>query len=337
MPSADLRLRHLKAMVLGRVLDERMLALYSAAQVPGNVFTGRGQEAFSAAGGVNLRPGDVFAPCIRDQAGRVAFNELPIDVARTYLTRVTGPMRGRDGNVHRGCVADGILPMISHLGAMLSVTAGTLLARKVRGALVAADGSLSVGMASIGDGGMNTGATHEALNLAGVERLPFVLMLANNQVSYSTFNERTFACDHLVDRAIGYGFRGVSVDGTDPQACLAAMTDAVARARAGEGPQMVVASLLRLAGHGSHDDASYVPAELKARFRDCIDVAKEQALRDGLFDAAGWDQLWADTRATVQAAIDQARGEPTPDPAVEDWSARSQSDLTSFMPTGVGA
>ncbi len=330
LPDTALRLRQLRAMVLARVLDERMLALYSAALLNGNVFTGKGQEAFSAAAGVHLRPGDVFAPCIRDQAGRVAFGEKPVDVARTYLAKPTGPMRGRDANVHRGRIVDGILPMISHLGAMLAVAAGVLMARKVRGELVGAD--TCVAAVAIGDGGTSAGAVHEALNVVSIEQLPFVLLVANNQLSYSTFNDRTYGCAHLVDRAQAYGIRGVAVDGTDPRDCLAVVGDAIWRARSVEGPQMVVASLLRLGGHGSHDDASYVPAEMKARYRDCLEVVAEQALADGVCSPVELDQIWDECRQQVQAAVEEARSEPEADPGREDWSARSVSDLTRFLP-----
>lgn len=331
----DLRLRHLRFTLLGRALDDRLIGLYSSGLVPGNVFPGKGQEAYSAAAGVHLRPGDVYAPLIRDTAGRLAFGESALDAVRTHLAKATGPMRGRDGNIHRGRIETGLLPMISHLGAMLSLVTGALMARRIRGELTGGD--TCVGAACIGDGGMNTGATHEALNVAAVERLPFVLCVANNQVSYSTFTDRTYGCAHLVERAVGYGFRGVSVDGTDPRACLAVVGDAIARARRGEGPQMVVATLLRLSGHGTHDDASYVPAELKARFRDCVEVAQEQALTDGLLDRAGLDQLWDACRSQVQAAVDQARSEPDPDPLNDDWAARSVPDLTVFPHPAAGA
>lgn len=329
-----LRLRHLRFTILGRVLDDRLIALYSSGQVPGNVFPGKGQESYSAAGGVHLREGDVYAPLIRDTAGRLAFRESALDSVRSHLAKVTGPMRGRDGNIHRGRIETGLLPMISHLGAMMSVVVGMLMARRLRGELAGTD--TCVGVTCIGDGGMNTGASHEALNIAAVERLPFVLLVANNQVSYSTFNDRSYACDHLVERAIGYGMRGVSVDGTDPRACLAVVGDAIARARRGEGAQMVVATLLRLSGHGTHDDASYVPAELRARFRDCVEVAQEQALADGLCNKADLERLWAECRSEVQAAVEQAQSEPGPDPQLDDWAARSVDNLSTFLPAYEG-
>src|SRR3972149_4724757 len=138
--------------------------------------------------------------------------------------------------------------MISHLGAMISVVSGALLARRMKGV------TGTVGAAFVGDGATSTGAFHEALNQAAVEKLPLVLVVANNQYAYSTPTSRQFACRSLADKAVGYGVEAQSVDGTDLAACLKVVGDAVARARAGRGPQLVVARLLRLCGHGEHDD-----------------------------------------------------------------------------------
>jgi pyruvate dehydrogenase E1 component alpha subunit/2-oxoisovalerate dehydrogenase E1 component alpha subunit len=327
------RLAHLRWMILARVLDERTLALYKSGELTGNAFLGKGQEALSAAIGMQLRRpqpgavGDLFAPLIRDLAGRLAFGELPIDVTRTHLMKRTGPMRARDGNVHRGDLAKGMLPMISHLGAMVAPVVGVLLARRLRGALVPGDSC--VGVASIGDGGTATGAFHEALNAVAIEKLPFVIVIANNHYSYSTCNDRSFACRDLVDRALGYGLHGSSCDGTDAEDCLAVVGGAIARARRGEGPQLVVATLLRLTGHGSHDDASYVTAELKARYGDCLELAQARVLADGLADQATLTRWWDEARDQVNAAVDQTRGEADPDPEEEDWCAYSERDLSA--------
>src|SRR6201982_1005579 len=114
-------------MLLARTLEEKLVSLYRGGHITGGVYIGKGQEAVSVACGMFLQRGDVFAPLIRDQAGRSAFGEPLVDVARTSLGSVKGPMRGRDGNIHRGKPNDGQLAMISHLGAMVSVTVGALL------------------------------------------------------------------------------------------------------------------------------------------------------------------------------------------------------------------
>src|SRR5262245_2766926 len=171
-------------MLQARTLDEKLASLYRAGKIHGGVFLGRGQEALSVAIGLALRKGDIFAPLIRDTAGRLAFGEPLLDAIRTYLGSAAGPMRARDGNVHRGRPREGVFAMISHLGAMISVVNGALLAHRFKGI------TGTVGATSLGDGGTSTGAFHEALNQAAVEKLPLVLIIANNQYAYSTPNER---------------------------------------------------------------------------------------------------------------------------------------------------
>ncbi|HMJ06958.1 MAG TPA: thiamine pyrophosphate-dependent enzyme, partial [Chthoniobacterales bacterium] len=208
--------RYLEAfrwMLQTRVFEEKLASLYRGGMITGGVYIGRGQEAVSTACGLFLQKGDVFAPLIRDQAGRAAFGEPLVNVTRTYLGSRQGPMRGRDGNIHRGCAEAGQLAMISHLGAMIPVVVGKLLAKRMKGE------KGFIGLTTLGEGGMQTGATHEGLNMAAVEKVPFVVVVTNNHFAYSTTNDRQFACAHLVDRAQGYGYEGHEVDGTDLAAC----------------------------------------------------------------------------------------------------------------------
>src|SRR5665213_3207046 len=278
----DTTLAAFRFMLLARLLDDKFAALYRAGKIHGGVFLARGQEALSASIGVSLKKTDVFAPLIRDTAGRLAFGETVLDAVRTYLGSPLGPMRGRDGNVHRGRPQQGYLPMISHLGAMISVVNGVLFARRFKKI------SGTVGAACIGDGATSTGAFHEALNQAAVEKLPLVLIVADNQYAYSTPTSLQFACERLADKAIGYGVEAHSVDGTDLSACLKIVGGAVSRARAGNGPQLVVAKLLRLCGHGEHDDSSYIDPKLKSSplGNDCLKLAEEFLLQNKITDAA---------------------------------------------------
>jgi pyruvate dehydrogenase E1 component alpha subunit/2-oxoisovalerate dehydrogenase E1 component alpha subunit len=310
-------------MLVARVLDDKLASLYRAGKIHGGVFLGRGQEALSAAVGVSLKRGDIFAPLIRDAAGRLAFGEALLDSVRTYLGSRLGPMRGRDGNIHRGRPRDGLLPMISHLGAMISVVNGVLMAHRFKGV------QGRVGAACMGDGASSTGSFHEALNQAAVERLPLVLVVANNQYAYSTPNSRQFACDTLAEKAAGYGVQGHSVDGTDLIACLNVVGRAVRLAREGNGPQFVVASLLRLCGHGEHDDASYVDAGLKAAEagRDCLRVAEAQLTSNGMASSSQLDQWRAAAIDSVEQAVARVQREPAPDAREEDWRAISASHL----------
>jgi pyruvate dehydrogenase E1 component alpha subunit/2-oxoisovalerate dehydrogenase E1 component alpha subunit len=261
---------------------------------------------------------------IRDTAGRLAFGEPILDAVRTYLGSPLGPMRGRDGNVHRGRPREGLLAMISHLGAMIAVVNGTLLARRMKGITGA------VGLASIGDGATSTGAFHEALNQAAVECLPLVLVVANNRYAYSTPNTRQFACHSLADKAAGYGVQCSTVAGTDLVACLQTLSEAVHRARDGKGPQLIVAELLRLCGHGEHDDASYVDSKIKQSptGRDCLKVA-EDYLRDQRWaDAATLESWRAEAARQVDEAVATVQREPAPDPYAEDWCALASKHLS---------
>jgi pyruvate dehydrogenase E1 component alpha subunit/2-oxoisovalerate dehydrogenase E1 component alpha subunit len=320
----DTFLRAYRWMLLARLVEEKLATLYRGGKITGGVFLGKGQEALSVSVGMALRPGDVFAPLIRDQAGRLAFGESLLDCTRTYMGSRLGPMRGRDGNVHRGRPRDGLLPMISHLGAMIPVVTGVLMARRWRGI------TGTVGATCIGEGGTSTGAFHEAMNLAAVEHAPLVVVVANNQYAYSTPNDRQFACRDLVDKAVGYGVHGTSVDGTDLSACLVTLREAVQRARGGGGPQLIVASLLRLSGHGEHDDAHYVDDALRASplGRDCLRAAEETAISRGWIDRAGLQTAHQDALRQVEDALATTLREPFPDPNEEDWCALAERHLS---------
>src|SRR5438034_9511947 len=119
--------------LLARILDDKFASLYRMGKIHGGVFLGRGQEALSAATGLALCKGDIFAPLIRDAAGRLAFGEPLLDAVRTYLGSPQGPMRARDGNIHRGRPKEGLMAMISPLGAIISVVNGALLAHRFKG------------------------------------------------------------------------------------------------------------------------------------------------------------------------------------------------------------
>ncbi len=319
----ELYVKAYRAMLLARVLDDKFASLYRAGKIHGGVFLGRGQEALSAAIGVSLREGDVFAPLIRDLAGRVAFGEPILDSVRNFAGSALGPMRGRDGNVHRGRPREGQLAMISHLGAMISVVNGVLFARRMKNI------HGTVGVASCGDGATSTGSFHEALNQAAVEKLPLVMVVANNQYAYSTPTARQFACRSLVERAVGYGIPGWEMDGTDLAACLRVVGEAIVRARAGQGPQLVVAHLLRLCGHGEHDDAQYVDPQLKssALGGDCLKLAESLLQQQGWVDLETLAQWRSETIQRVEAAVATVQREPTPDPFTETWLALATAHL----------
>jgi TPP-dependent pyruvate/acetoin dehydrogenase alpha subunit len=319
----DQSVKAFRWMLLARILDDKLASLYRGGKIHGGVFLGRGQEALSVSIGQTLKKGDIFAPLIRDAAGRLAFGETVLDAVRTYLGSPLGPMRSRDGNVHRGRPREGYLPMVSHLGAMISVVNGTLMARRFKGI------SGTVGAACVGEGATSTGSFHEALNQAAIERLPLVLIVANNQYAYSTPSSRQFACRSLLDKAVGYGVESHGVDGTELSACLKVVGHAVNRAREGCGPQLVVGRLLRLCGHGEHDDASYIDPALKESplGRDCLKVASDYLIEQNWGDADLVESWRNEAAQQVEETVAKVQREPNPDPYKEDWSALASEHL----------
>jgi pyruvate dehydrogenase E1 component alpha subunit/2-oxoisovalerate dehydrogenase E1 component alpha subunit len=218
--------------------------------------------------------------------------------------------------------------MISHLGAMISVVNGTLMARRFKGI------QGTVGATCIGDGGTSTGAFHESLNQAAIEKLPLVLIVANNHYAYSTPTSRQFACADLLDKAIGYGVMGHETDGTDLTDCLEVVGSAINKAREGKGPQLVVARLLRLCGHAVHDDAQYMDAKLKQSpvGRDCIEVARQHLVRQGWAEPAQIEAWHQEALSKVDVAITTVQRESGPDPFKEDWSAMASKHLLETHP-----
>jgi acetoin:2,6-dichlorophenolindophenol oxidoreductase subunit alpha len=322
--SRDEYVKAYRLMLLARVLDDKFASLYRMGKIHGGVFLGRGQEALSVSVGVALRKGDIYAPLIRDGAGRLAFGEPILDGVRTYLGSALGPMRGRDGNIHRGRPTEGLFAMISHLGSMISVVNGALLAHRFKGI------TGTVGATCVGDGATSTGSFHEALNQAAVEKLPLVVVVANNQYAYSTPTQRQFACRSLLDKAVGYGIEGRAVDGTDLSACLAVVGEAVRRARAGQGPQMVVADLLRLCGHGEHDDAGYIDPALKQSplGRDCLRVAEAVILENDWAEGSALLAWRAEAVQQAEECVAKVQREPGPDPYREEWCALASKHLS---------
>lgn len=315
-------LKAYRIMLASRIVEEKLASLYRAGMIKGGVFLGRGQEALSVAVGIHLHRGDIFAPLIRDQAGRLAFGDTILDTLRTYLGSQLGSMRGRDGNIHRGRPREGYYAMISHLGAMIPAVAGGLLAKRLGGE------QGFVGATCIGDGGTSTGAFHEGLNAAAVDHLPLVVVVANNQYAYSTPNSRQYACADLADKATGYGVAAHRADGTDLLDCLQTLRKAVGAARSGGGPQLVVANLLRLVGHGEHDDFSYLDKSLKKSSfgGDCLLLAEKHILDQGWKTAgelAAWRQ---ETEDEINTTADRVRREPAPDPEEDDWAALSRAE-----------
>ena len=195
----------------------------------------------------------------------------------------------------------------SIVGAGVPVAAGAALSAQRLG-------TDDVSVVSIGDGAMNQGNVHEALNLAAVLNLPLVLVVENNKYSEMSRIDDMVRIKHLAERADGYGIRGATVDGNDVGTVRQAMTEAVARARAGDGPSIVEAMTERLVGHYSGDVQHYRPAGevAAAKSREPITRIRQSADTAVLADL---DAIDAEVAVEVDDAVSAARAIPFPDPA----------------------
>ena len=292
-------------MLLMRGIEERALKLYRQGKVPGSFYDGYGQEAVSTGAAFAMASEDRLCVLHRDLAAHLIRGVSPTRILAQYMGREGGITRGRDGNVHFGDFRVGCVGMVSMLPDMMLVATGMAMAFKMRGEPRCA-------LTWCGDGATSRGDFHEALNWAGVHRLPIVFVLENNQYAYSTPLELQFAVDP-VQRAAGYGFPGVSVDGNDVEAVFAATHEARRRALAGDGPTLIEAVTMRMHGHAAHDDMRYVPAAQLEHWRARDPVAMQRARIEALgLDA---DALEAEVRGEIEAATEQALAMPMPDPA----------------------
>jgi TPP-dependent pyruvate/acetoin dehydrogenase alpha subunit len=297
-------------MLLTRGLEEMGHLLYKQAKIPGSFYTGRGNEAASVGVAAAMEAEDVGSPLHRNLGVHLARGTEPWRVFANYLGRADGPSRGRDGNVHFGDLDRGQITIVSHLPAMLPVIVGCALAFRIRG-----EERVAVGW--FGEGASARGDCHEAMNFAGVHRLPVVFICDNNQWAYSTPAHLEYGCERLADRARAYGFAGVTVDGTDVLAVYREAKAAIDKARADGGPTLIESVTLRMEGHAVHDDAFYVPSAMHSAWaaQDPVDRCRALLHEQAGFTAQEDEELRAGVKAELGEALRRAEASPLPDAA----------------------
>jgi TPP-dependent pyruvate/acetoin dehydrogenase alpha subunit len=294
-----------RAMLVTRGVEERGHILYRQGKIPGSFYTGRGNEAAAVGVATAMTVHDIGAPTQRDMGVHVARGTEPWRIFAQYMGRRDGLAGGKDGNVHMGDFRLGMIAMVSHLPAMLPVAVGCALAFQLR-----REPRVAVGWC--GDGAMARGDAHEAMNLAGVRKLPVVFVVDNNQYAYSTPARLEYACEHLADRAAAYGF-----DGVDVLTVYREAHRAIEKARAGGGPTLLELVTLRMEGHAVHDDAFYVPRELLEEFgnKDPIERYRRWLKEHALLDEATEDEISVSVKRQLNEAMRRAEESPMPDPS----------------------
>ncbi len=298
-------------MRLTRSLEERLVNLYRQTKVVGGLFRSLGQEAdaVGSAYALDRSKGDVLSPLIRNLGSMLVQGAKPNEIVKQYMAKGDSPTRGRELNIHYGDLVRGFIGQISHLGDMVPVMAGVTLSFKLRK-------EDRVGLVYVGDGATSTGAFHEGINFAAVQRCPLVVVVENNGYAYSTPISKQTAATRLVDKAIGYGIAGEQADGNDVIATYEATKRAVDRARSGGGVTLVELITYRRKGHAEHDNQSYVPPgeiERWASENDPIDRYVKRLLGEG-FDKPALDAIDARVKEEIDRATDEAEASPMPDP-----------------------
>src|ERR671910_934144 len=293
----------LRAMLMMRGIEERAMTLYRQGKVPGSFYDGFGQEAVSAGATWAMGARDRLCILHRDLAAHVIRGVPIANILGQYMGRAGGVTRGREGNVHFGDRTVGCVGMVSMLPDMMLVAAGMAMAFKMRG-------EQRVAMTWFGDGSTSRGDFHEAMNWAGVQKLPVIFVLENNQYAYSTPLDQQFAVDP-VERAAAYGFPGIKVDGNDPEAMFEATRVARERALAGDGPTMLEAVTMRMHGHAAHDDMKYVPKEQVEEWRAKDPIDRQVKRLEGL--GVDVEAGRAEGKAEIEKAVEEALSGPMPD------------------------
>jgi TPP-dependent pyruvate/acetoin dehydrogenase alpha subunit len=316
----------LRYMLLMRLSEERGLTLYKQGKVPGSFYDGRGQEAVCVGAAFVLGPRDRTCILHRDLGAHFVRGVTPDRYLANYMGRAGGVTGGKDGNMHFGDRALGSVGMVSMLPDMAQVAVGMALAFKMRR-------EPRIALTFFGEGSTANGQWHEAMNFAGIHRLPVVLVLENNQFAYSTPNELEFAVDP-VRRAEGYGFPGVPVDGNDVEAVFEATRVAADRARRGDGPTLIECRTMRMHGHGAHDDMRYVPDGMLERWarRDPIERYRERLSAEHGFTDDELDSIRDRVAQEVAEAAERALALPMPDPELAGEGVFAER----FQPLGDG-
>ena len=298
-----------------RALEEKLENLFRQGKVIGGLFRSLGQEGESVASAYALRrradgTGDLLSPLIRNLGSMLTIGATPAEVVRQYMARGDSPARGKELNIHFTDYQRGFIGQISPLGDLVPVMAGVALTFKQRG-------EDRVGMVYIGDGATSTGAFHEGVNFAAVQRLPLVVIVENNGWAYSTPTRLQTAATSFVDKAAGYGAAGEQVDGNDMLAVYGAAKRAVDRARSGGGVTLIEVMTYRRKGHAQHDAHGYMdPAEIErwATTNDPVDRYAAALTGSGWASPDELRAIDAELDAELDATIEEASRSELPDP-----------------------
>jgi pyruvate dehydrogenase E1 component alpha subunit/2-oxoisovalerate dehydrogenase E1 component alpha subunit len=301
---------------LARDVEERLVILFRQSKVIGGLYRSLGQEGESVATAYALERRDAILPLIRNMGALMTAGVRPLEIFRQYMAKGTANSRGRDLNIHivhlpqPDADAPVIVGPISMLGDSIPVAAGIAMGARMRG-------RPRVAMAWIGDGATSTGAFHEGLNFAAVQKIPLVVVAEDNKYAYSTPISKQMAIKRIDERAAAYGIPHEFVDGNDMLAVYDVAKRMVDSARAGAGAHLIGVDTMRMQGHAQHDDARYVPKGLLDEWaaKDPLVRFRRTILDRRAGTETDLDDIDRMTKDYAAREADLAVEEPMPDPA----------------------
>ncbi len=308
--STDQLLHAYRVMRTIRAFEERLHVEFATGEIPGFVHLYAGEEASAAGVMAHLRDDDCIASTHRGHGHCIAKGVDVHGMMAEIYGKKTGVCQGKGGSMHIADLEKGMLGANGIVGAGAPLAAGAALAAKLKG-------SDAVAVAFFGDGGSNEGAVFEAMNLASVWNLPCLFVAENNGYAEATAANWSVACDHIADRAAGFGMPGVTVDGFDFFAVHEAAGAAIERARAGEGPSLIEVKLTRYYGHFEGDAQTYRDPDEVKHYRetsDCLKQFRERTCHAGLLSASDLDAIDAEVEARIEDAVQRAKNDPKPEP-----------------------
>lgn len=298
LPDTKTLLQLYDDLLLPRMIEERMLLLLRQGRIT-KWFSGMGQEAISVGATIALGADDYILPLHRN-LGVFTSRRFPLD--RLFIQwqgGADGFTKGRDRSFHFGAPEYRVIGMISHLGAMLGVADGIALDGNLRG-------ERNIALVFSGDGGTSQGDFHEAVNVASVWNLPVIFLIENNGYGLSTPSRDQFRCEHLADRAVGYGIEGITIDGNDIVEVYRTVRSVADRMRVDRRPVIIEAMTFRMRGHEEASGTAYVPKELLEEWKERDPIVRlSQRLRSrGILTDALEQEIRERHRRAIDAGVE---------------------------------
>ena len=295
-------------LVRPRLIEEKMLNLLRQGRIS-KWFSGIGQEAIAVGAACALLPDEIIFTMHRN-LGVFTARDMPLDrLFCQWQGKRLGYTKARDRSFHFGAMEHHIVGMISHLGPQLSLAAGVALAHKIR-----QEGRVS--LAFTGEGATSEGEFHEALNVAAVWKLPVIFLIENNGYGLSTTTNEQYACKNLVDRAVGYGMRGVQIDGNNILEVYSTIRKLAEELRENPEPVLLECMTFRMRGHEEASGTKYVPKELMDMWakKDPLDTYEKWLLEQGILTEEMRKEMRDRYKKDILRAVEVMFNEPEPVP-----------------------